>query len=827
MKHNGNVAQKQRSHEGIIVLVMVIFLSALYWAIQDYEQDAQTDFVNQESLRLNAEAERFRDTLQKHIQVAVVLGKLAGESGTQAAVADALRALMITPPSYLQSRRNRSYFKDSIALNRGDVYVSSIELNRERIQPSSNDSWRNGLEFTTQGKVILGLVVVVVTGVLLQLTRQGRISAKRASLAEHQSAMSSQRNQGLEQKLDEKSQQIRQRQAELEAANRELIEKRRQAEAAALAKSQFLANMSHEIRTPMNAIIGILHLLQESDINPKAKDLARKGYLSAEGLLNLLNSVLDLSRIESEDIEFEHADFSLDSLIKGSVDAFSDAAKEKANQLDVVIAPGTPTLLKGDLMRTTQIISNLVDNAVKFTEQGTASVHFRVDPRQSHAGDIPSGLLIVKVADTGIGIPEDKFTAIFEDFRQVDAGASRHYGGTGLGLAISSRLCRLLGGELSVESTMGKGSAFTLRLPIQLSGETSHDTHQTALAPSSPKSTTSSFSNIKALVVDDVDLNCEVVALYLTALGIDTRWAATGEQAMNALNAESIDLIFMDLQLDGETGQALTRSIRQRSVTQPIIIGMSASLSETDRTSAMACGMDAFLAKPFSQEDIRKVVWQFFTEGEIKRHSVTATTTQPPNTDDLPEFMQPERAIELASWNQSLLLQCLKSYSDSCRETLDLLHQTGYQHDTASVLRFSHRIRGAAASLGDNEMQEKAKQLDLRTREGSDSGTENEQTALASLARQRISQIQTYLAHYGVPDEALIDGSEDFESALRNLKMRMSTNRAADVSDIAVVTGFLVAKGRGETANDLRQAIESYDFAHALNLLELETLTQT
>ena len=246
--------------------------------------------------------------------------------------------------------------------------------------------------------------------------------------------------------------------------NRELEKQKLEAESAVAVKTAFLANMSHEIRTPMNAIIGMLVLLQETILDEYPRSLVRKAFSASEALLQLLNDILDLSKIEADQLELDYEPFDMDVLVHRSVDLFAIVAEEKGLKLRVNIDPATPRKVTGDLLRISQICINLVGNAVKFTRRGRISFNIACTREE----DGSEGWLVVSVTDTGIGIrPEDQ-ERIFENFRQADDSTSRVFGGTGLGLAISRRLANLMNGELTVQSTLGEGTSFKLRVPVTI-----------------------------------------------------------------------------------------------------------------------------------------------------------------------------------------------------------------------------------------------------------------------------------------------------------------------------------------------------------------------
>lgn len=256
------------------------------------------------------------------------------------------------------------------------------------------------------------------------------------------------------------------REKELRALNEELEKQKQKAESAANVKTAFLANMSHEIRTPMNAIIGVLVMLKDSGLGNRPRRLVNKAYAAAEALLLLLNDILDLSKIEADRVDLYLQPFEIEALIHRSVDVFAIVAEEKGLRLRVAIDPETPDRIVGDLLRITQVCTNLIGNAVKFTRRGHVEV--RIGFRQEGEA---KGMLSVEVEDTGIGIPDSEKERVFDNFRQATDANSRQFGGTGLGLSISRRLVELMGGRLSLESVVNEGSVFRFTVPVQVAAD--------------------------------------------------------------------------------------------------------------------------------------------------------------------------------------------------------------------------------------------------------------------------------------------------------------------------------------------------------------------
>ena len=385
--------------------------------------------------------------------------------------------------------------------------------------------------------------------------------------------------------------------AEKERADRAAKE----ATVANAAKSRFLANMSHELRTPLNAIIGMSELLTAAD--PNKQDLAEGiGIINTSGniLLHLINEILDLSRIESEAMELEKVGLNLGKCARDIMGLMTPLASEKGLEISLSVDTRIPETLFGDPLRLSQILINLLNNAIKFTEKGSVSLSMALDQ------EMDGGVRIrFEVSDTGIGLGSDDAEHLFESFRQADSSISRRYGGSGLGLAISQKLVGLMGGKIQVEPRPDKGSKFFFTLPFKIAPDGS----------STPQGATDAGSHLlgsecplRILVAEDNKLNRRIIELMLRRLGYaDLLFAGNGTETLDLMRDHDVDLILMDIQMPVMDGMEAARAI-MKCRKKPEIIAMTANATLEDKQNCLEAGMSDYLTKPIIAEKLARVL---------------------------------------------------------------------------------------------------------------------------------------------------------------------------------------------------------------------------
>ncbi len=373
---------------------------------------------------------------------------------------------------------------------------------------------------------------------------------------------------------------------------------RASAEAANHAKSQFLANMSHEIRTPLNGVLGMAQAMEHdtlTDLQRDRLDVIRK---SGDMLLAILNDILDLSKIEAGKLELEQAPFDLEDLARGAHAAFTAIANKKGLSFDLMVEPSAAGSYLGDSTRVRQILYNLVSNALKFTEAGEVRVRLFGQPRGFG----------VSVSDTGVGIDADHVAHLFQKFEQADASTTRRFGGTGLGLSICRELAHLMGGAITVESVVGRGSVFTVTLPLDRSADAHAPSAPTAIAAATEAELGAELGaelaerTLRVLAAEDNPVNQMVLKTLLHQAGVHPMLVGDGQAALAAWETGDWDLILMDMQMPIMDGLDATRAIRARELTtgraRTPIIALTANVMTHQIATYVEAGMDRFVGKP-------------------------------------------------------------------------------------------------------------------------------------------------------------------------------------------------------------------------------------
>ncbi len=471
-----------------------------------------------------------------------------------------------------------------------------------------------------------------------------------------------------------------------DSLEKELILAKDRAVRSAEIKEQFMANMSHEIRTPMNAVIGFTNLLEKTGLNKIQSDYIRSIKSSGENLLLIINDILDFSKIEAGMLRIEKVSFNIPSLLNSIYTMFYDKAHEKGIKMELEIDSSIPDEVLGDPARLTQIMVNLIGNAIKFTNKGQVGIVALVTELKEERVKIE-----FNVCDTGIGIPRSKQQEIFGRFNQGNANTTREYGGTGLGLAIVKKLVELQKGTISLKSEEGKGSSFTfvINYPIQLVKEQPKDSILSDLDKKA-------YSGFKVLLVEDNPMNQKLASAILTGFGFGVNIAGNGHIALEMLTNAPYDFVLMDIQMPVLDGYKTAQKIRADLKMDIPIIAMTAHVMASEREKCLSFGMNDYITKPFKERDLFNLISKY----------VKAKPLMPGNNgmrvvrETENKIIDLDYLTEMAKGNNTFILEMIDIFLEQTPIDLLEISKAISESDYPVIKSVAHRMRTSVSFLG-------------------------------------------------------------------------------------------------------------------------------
>ncbi|WP_051013527.1 ATP-binding protein [Pararhodospirillum photometricum] len=480
-----------------------------------------------------------------------------------------------------------------------------------------------------------------------------------------------------------------------------LKESELRADEASRVKSEFLANMSHEIRTPMNGIIGMLHLVLLGDLPSTVRKQLEISVSSASKLLLILNDILDISKLQAGKLTIEAVVFELDLLLEEALAPFRPKMDERGIAVTVTRSPTTPSLVVGDPLRMTQILTNYLSNAVKFTENGIISISI-----EAESPTPPECLIKISVTDTGPGIPEDKQDKLFQPFEQADYTVFQSFGGTGLGLAICKQLATLMGGAVGVNSTPGQGSTFWFSVKVLSAdgrlGEGSLPDHG---PPAAPPVDVALLKGTRVLLVEDNPTNELVAVGLLEAVGARVDVAHDGVECVEKATQNSYEAILMDVQMPRMDGLTATRLLRKDPRFSDLpIIAMTANALRSQQEECLDASMNDFVGKPFDPADLYTVLLKWVTgEGAVEQqglHDVLVDHHAEIHFLGAIDGLDVRAGLRHMSGMRKLYLSALTQFIEQNQDTIDLFRGYLLLGDTQAIYDLAHSLKGVSATLG-------------------------------------------------------------------------------------------------------------------------------
>lgn len=582
--------------------------------------------------------------------------------------------------------------------------------------------------------------------------------------------------------------------SQLKRMEAQLIKARDDAEEAARAKSDFLATMGHEIRTPMNAIIALTHLMLKTELSNKQYNYVNKIDQSAQDLLHIINDILDFSTIEAGKINIEQIDFNLNQVLDQLANRLAKEAEKKQLTLTSDVQKDTPNILIGDPLRLGQILLNLAENAIKFTNQGGIAI--RVEKLHHTKNGIT---LKFSVRDTGIGLSMEEQKKLFASFQQVDPTDTRRYRGTGLGLAISKKLAKLMGGEIGVTSKLNSGSTFFFTAHFGLSEEDETD----------------SLKGANILLVEDNDIHREVIAELLTDQGFQVAMADNGAEAISFINhkkdEEMYDAVLMELQMPVMDGYTAATILREYSRFDNLpIIAITDSMDEAKNPTTDA--IDAYIVKPIQPKTMLQTLAQWTTPG-VRNQNQTSPSPSLSNELNL-KGIDTKSALTRLNGNMDGYKRILNKFTASENDFFERLQTALLADRMDDAIRMAHTLKGVAANIGAMDLSMTAADLEKALKRSEYTRAEVILTRLNEELREILNAIHDGLSPIVKTHVSKIDSTKVSE-LLNNLSVQIDDYDASASETCVELTRHISQSETPSKVLELQRALDNYDFSLA------------
>lgn len=612
--------------------------------------------------------------------------------------------------------------------------------------------------------------------------RNARLQAEQ--ILEEKSRELFDKNQALERLSEDLERLVEERTQELEIARDEAVD-------AAHAKSEFLANMSHELRTPMNGVLGMLRILADTGLNDIQKKHLYTATRSGELLLSVINDILDFSKIDAGKMHVERVAFSPFSLLDDIISVLEFGAHEKNIELKKHCSSTIPQALYGDPTRIKQVITNLVSNAIKFTDRG----HVSIDMHRIKSN------YIIQVQDSGIGMSAEQLAHIFEAFNQGDSSITRTHGGTGLGLTITNLLVQMMGGEVNVASVLGQGSTFTVTLPI-------HEASIDEVIKQNDSNDDLVFNGEPILVAEDNEVNQKIILYLLEEANLNATLVENGKDAVQAVKEKNYPVVLMDLQMPIMDGLEATRQIRSFSSDVPII-AMTAHASQEHIDECIQVGMNAHTAKPIDSIILTNTIARWIKPAGHRIRS-DAKEVQPKQL--LIHGLDYAEALSRVRGKIPILNKVLKSFCTQNHHFIATLKEALENNEKDKVIHELHSLKGSSANISAKNLSQFCSELEAKAKQGDLESARNQLPQLEGILTQLLTNIAATFSEESSDNQKLEAIDDDkWNHHLQLIGQHIQSDFAEAEKYIQALNDFKLSESQKALASDLLEAADNFD----------------